>query len=357
MNKYSNIFHDISILNIRKIDETYPCKEIKYRDLSNSYSFLKFNNAYSEITERNVIEHPTSLEKEIFGQPVDLLQKLNTKEVSGNLHLDADAIFRKGISRDYKKDMAPILKLKERVYEQLMREYEEVRHGEKGEITILPISFYCQSRTAQLGDIVNAVKIMNKAFNLAISKLSQRAMWRRVITCKRVTMLDENFNPFIHVLFYIRDGAVSERFVAEIMAVWASKIPAEYEIRIALYSFNFEFLCSLWRYFSSEEGIEVSGKAYPHELVLRKTIFFGDVLMPFPNVRLRDYDKHEPFRELSRLMNRERKTDARERYQRIPKAEPRKEYSKLKESVINHKAYFLRIAKKANKINFTRIIG
>lgn len=357
MNNHSNIFHDISILNIRKIDETYPCKEINYSNLSKSYSFLTFNNAYSGMTELDVIKHTAPLEKEISGQPVDLLKKLNAKEENGNLYSDADTIFRKGISRDYKKDMLPMLRLKERVYEQLMQEYEEVRSSEKGEITILPVSFYCQSSTTQLGDIVNTVKIMNKAFNLAISKLSQRAMWRRVITCKRVTMLDEDFNPFIHVLFYIRDGAVSERFVGEIMAVWASKISAEHEIRIGLYSFNFEFLCSLWRYFSSSESIEVSDKAYPHELALRKTIFFGDVLMPFPNVRLRDYDKYEPFRELSRLMNRERKTDARERYQRTPKAEPRKEYSKLKESAINHKEYFLRIAKKANKINFTRILG
>lgn len=357
MNEHSNLFHEISILNIRKIDETYPCKEIAYRDLSNSYSFLIFDNAYSGVMELDVTKHTTPLKKEISGQPVDLLQKLNKKEATISSHSDADAIFRKGISRGYKKDMAPILKMKERAYEQLMQEYEEVRRGEKGEITILPVSFYCHSRTAQLGDIVNTVKIMNKAFNSAISKLSQRAMWRRVISCKRVTMLDENFNPFIHVLFYIRDGAVSERFVGEIMAVWASKIPAEHEIRIGLYSFSFEFLRSLWRYFSSSESIEVSDKAYPHELVLRKTIFFGDVLMPFPNVRLPDYDKHEPFRELSRLMNRERKTDARERHQRIPKAEPRKEYSKLRESAINHKAYFLRIAKKVNKINFTRIIG
>lgn len=357
MKNKSNIFHDISILNIRKVDETYPCREINYSDLSNCYSFLKFDNAHSGMSEQDVIKQPMPQVKEISGQPVDLLQALNDKEEMGSIHVDNNATFRKGISRDYKKSMLPMLRLKERVYEHLIQEYEEVRRSEKGEITIIPVSFYCQPKTTQLGDIVKAVRIMNQAFNLAISKLSQRAMWKRVITCKRMTMLDENFNPFIHVLFYIRDGAVSERFIGEIMAVWSSKIPAEHEIRIGLYSFNFEFLCSLWRYFSSNESIEVSDKAYPHELVIRKTIFFGDVLMPFPNVHLRDYDKLEPFRELSRLMNRESRIDSREGSRITPKAGMYKKYSKIKESSIYHKEYFLRIAKKSNSINFTRIIG
>lgn len=353
MNNYSNIFHDISILNIRKIDETYPGKEINYNNLSNSYSFLRFNNAHSWTTGQDIIKQPIPLEKKISGEPVDLLRELNEEDISNNPHTDKNIIFRKEISRAYKRDMLPMLSLKNRVYEKLMQEYEEVRRSEKGGITVIPVSFYCQADSVQLGDILNTIKTMNGAFNSAINKLSQRAMWKRVITCKRVTMIDEKFNPFIHVLFYIRDGSVSENFVGEIMAVWASKIPAKHTIRIGLYSFNFEFLCSLWRYFSSNKSIEISDKAFPHELVLGKTIFFGDVLMPFPNVRLRNYDKDEPFKELSHLMKRERRNDD----QRTPKAEPRKEYRKLKESAVYHKEYFLQIAKKANGINFTRIIG
>ena len=357
MNRNSNIFQDISILNIRKIDETYPCKEINYRDLSNSYSFLCFDKASSSVSERDVTARRILSKNEISGQPVDLLRILSERGTNIDMHSDGTNIFYKGVEVSFKREMLPILNLKERVYEQLVQKYEEIKADEKGEITILPISFYCQSASTELGDIVTAFSIMNRAFNLTMSKLNQRTMGRRIISYKRLSMLNENFEPFIHVLFYIRDGGVSESFVAEILAVWASKIPADNVIRIILHSFNFEFLCSLWQYFLSRESESISKKASPHELTLSKTVFFGDILMPFPNVRLSEYNEYEPFYKLYKLIRDNKKNKSGKRSFNVSEIAPPETHSKIKNSSVRHKEYFLRIAKKMNKINFIRIIS
>ena len=191
-----------------------------------------------------------------------------------------------------------------------------------------------------------------------MSKIKHRTMYSRIAGHVRLGMLDENFEPFAHVLFFIQDGAVSHDFIREIIEVWYSFIPEDIECLVGVSGFDFNFLLNFQR--------EVINKQKSSPTPGGITFFISDILNPFPDVTAIRYNNREPCALFSRLVKRTEREDNINRTHRrrladreteISATKKKSGYDKLKNTPAIHREYFLRIAKKINKIPFMRTIN
>lgn len=361
-----NDFYEVNFLRLREIDATYPSEPIRYADLADIYSFISFKDAECE----KIPPYEASTKKRktqvTDGYACNLLLDIlkyehslrpgSSRSLAGThkylkLHYEA--------TPEYKEELKKNLIHKEDVLLKIQTEYNKIKNKTSGKITIIPISFHLNRKTnGKLEHIIDDLTMINMAFASMMSKIKHRTMYSRIAGHIRLGMLDEKFKPFAHVLFFIQGGAVSHDFIREIIEVWYSFIPEGIECRAGISGFDFDFLLDFQREVINEQ----KSSSTPEGI----TFFISDILNPFPDVTANGYDNRKPCELFSRLVRRTEREDNINRTHRRRLADREKEisatkkksgYDKLKNTPAIHREYFLRIAKKVNKIPFMRTIN
>ncbi|HEE0106805.1 hypothetical protein HV170_03130 [Citrobacter freundii] len=361
-----NDFYEVNFLKLREIDATYPSEPIRYADLADIYSFINFNDAECEKIPPDEISTKKRKTQVTDGYACNLLSDIlkyenslrpgSSRSLAGThkyLKLHCEAI------PEYKEELKKNLIHKEDVLLKIQAEYDKIKNKVSGKITIIPISFHLNEKTdGLLQHITGDLTIINMAFSSMMSKIKHRTMYSRIAGHVRLGMLDENFEPFTHVLFFIQDGAVSHNFIRELIEVWYSFIPEDIECLVGVSGFDFNFLLNFQREVINEQ----KSSSTPGGI----TFFISDILNPFPDVTATGYNNHEPCTLFSRLVRRTEREDNINRPHRrrladreaeISATKKKSGYDKLKNTPAIHRDYFLRIAKKVNKIPFMRTIN
>ncbi|EEV6194372.1 hypothetical protein DFX99_16760 [Escherichia coli] len=361
-----NDFYEVNFLKLREIDATYPSEPIRYADLADIYSFINFKDAECEKIPPDEISTKKRKTQVTDGYACNLLSDILKYENSlrpGShrslavtnkyLKLHCEAI------PEYKEELKKNLIHKEDVLLKIQTEHDKIKNKVSGKITIIPISFHLNRKTnGTLEYIIDDLTMINMAFASTMSKIKHRTMYSRIAGHVRLGMLDENFEPFAHVLFFIQHGTVSHDFIREIIEVWYSFIPEDIECLVGVSGFDFNFLLNFQREVINEQ----KNSSTPGGI----TFFISDILNPFPDVTAKGYRNNEPCTLFSSLVRRTEMEDNRnknpnrrvaDREAEIATTKKKSGYDKLKNTPSIHREYFLRIAKKVNKIPFMRTIN
>lgn len=361
-----NDFYEVNFLRLREIDATYPSEPIRYVDLADIYSFISFKDAECEKIPPDKLSTKKRKTQVTDGYACNLLSDIlkyeNSLRPSSSRSLAGTHKYLKlhcEATPEYKEELKKNLIHKEDVLLKIQNEYDTIKNKASGKISIIPISFHLNDETGGfLQHITDDLTMINMAFASMMSKIKHRTMYSRIAGHVRLGMLDENFEPFAHVLFFIQGGAVSHDFIREIIEVWYSFIPEDIECRAGISGFDFNFLLNFQR--------EVINKQKSSPTPGGITFFISDILNPFPDVTAPGYRRHEPCTLFSRLLRRTEREDNINRTHRrrladreteISATKKKSGYNKLKNTSAIHREYFLRIAKKVNKIPFMRTIN
>ncbi|GKX55241.1 hypothetical protein SOASR030_13530 [Leminorella grimontii] len=365
-----NDFFEVNFMKLREKDNSYPSAEIRYKDLSNIYSFITFNNI-KKTKETSLNENSSnypSIGYDIQGKAHNLLidvlesEKNKIPRHKTNRITDSDEGITLGskVDTEYRKSLKDSLDHKESMFNKLLEKYSDIKKEVKGRITLIPVSFYINEDTnGELEYIIDNLTVINQAFNLMINKIKHRIMYKRIAGYTRISMIDETFTPYVHVLFFIQDGVINNDFIKKIVLEWCSFIPANRNCRVGIYSFDFNFLLSLYSELTDRQGNTYIAKNHAGRGIEKTAdLFVNDILNPFPNTKGQFYDSREPFSLPASLIRAKRRSEEQnETEESSAKTKNQSIYNKIKNTPTEHKEYLLRIAKKINKIPFMHTIS
>lgn len=360
-----NDFYEVNFLKLREIDATYPSEPIRYADLADIYSFISFKDAECEklppdksATEKRKMRVTDGYACNLLSGILKYERSLSPgKSVSGT-DAKRSTTLRHEANSEYKEALKKSLIHKESALLKIQNKYNEIKKS-SGKITIIPISFHLNRNTnGILKHIIDDLTMINMAFASMMSKIKHRTMYSRIAGYVRLGMLDEEFRPFTHVLFFIQGGAISHEFIRNIIGVWHSFIPEGIKCRVGVSGFDFDFLLDFQR--------EVINKQNDSAAQNGIHLFISDILTPFPDVTARGYQDNKPCTLFSGLIRKTEREDNKnknpnrriaEREAEIATAKKKSGYGKLKNTPSIHREYFLKVAKKINKIPFMRTIN
>lgn len=353
--KKLNDFHELNFLKLRARDSTYPGKPIKYKDLSNIYSFIDFSNqecitdsaSGSEQFAYNVLESVLKHEETLSPTKRTIAQD------------GKSTILKSAAKPEHKVTLLKILNHKESVLKKILGAYRNFPQ-KTGDIKLVAVSFYLDGTTnGNLEYIKEDLSIINNAFASMINKIKQRVLYERIAGYIRLSMVNEQYIPYVHALFFIKDGAINHNVIKDIVDIWASFTEGNIYCRAEISAFDYDFLLAFQYEIIDKQNQQISNENSPSNKTKSKIEYYlSDVLHPFP-------DAKDPYRNLSifssQISGIRRGDESHRKYKstqvleqedadETKRIQKKLGYKKLVDKASFHMDYFVRIAKKINII-------
>ncbi|HCB3267928.1 TPA: hypothetical protein MYU63_004139 [Citrobacter amalonaticus] len=357
--KKLNNFHELNFLKLRARDATYPSPGIRYGNLSDIYSFIDFP----------ALKHnePSSEGKNIDSNKIainileDMLEHQHalSKKAPAIIDNKKYTILSNEIRPEHKASLLKILNHKEIVLKKIQAFYSNLPQ-KPGEIKIVAISLYpTYSSDGRLDYITEDLTVINTAFAKMINKIKQRVIYKRIAGYIRLSMINEEFTPYVHVIFFIKDGAINHNVIKDIVDIWASFTPDDFNCLAEISAFDSDFLLAFQYDVIDKQNPQRSDSRFHTTKNKREVEYYlTDVLHPFPDVNtpyrnrgafssqfsgVRRGDESKKKYKSSSVIEQEKSDNIRENQKTLG-------YNKLEDKASCHLDYFLRVVKKVNII-------
>lgn len=236
-----------------------------YGEIADNYTLVQFVNSSLDTASNPKDYEPHNLLKDLYQDDLKKHQderKTVNNDYQARPSREGNAVARRKtalngywgytfshpLSSDNRKALKALLEPKKKIYSDLQAHYDDMvkkAKNQKKKIRLLPLSIYLEGETFshdELGHsafdrLKNHAELMNKQLPQVINKLSHRAAYGLFLGYSKLTMLtDENFKPFIHIIFYLSEGDISTWYAHDIGKTWHEVSGANVEIHY--YSFT-----------------------------------------------------------------------------------------------------------------------
>lgn len=357
--KKLNNFHEINFLKLRARDATYPSPGIRYENLTDFYSFIDFS--VIECDASSPEGKKSDSDKIAFNILEDMLehQYALSKKAPAIIDNKRYTILTSEIRPEHKVSLLKILNHKETVLKKIQATYSNLPQ-KPGDIKIIAISLYpTYSSNGRFDYITEDLTVINKAFAAMINKIKQRVIYKRIAGYIRLSMINEKFTPYVHVIFFIKDGAINHNVIKDIVDIWASFTPDDFNCLAEISAFDSDFLLAFQYDFIDKQNPQGSDSRLHTAKNKREVEYYlADVLRPFPDVNtpnrnrgafssqfsgVRRSDESKKKYKSSSVIEQEKSDNIRENQKKLG-------YNKLGDKASCHLDYFLRVVKKVNII-------
>jgi len=276
--------------------------EVIYGEIADSYTLIQFTPkpVQGDSNRQSLLYEPHNLWKTLLHedqkkQREKSLMEENGKRFSVNqtsISGPSALLDRKGywphkfeysLSQEGRRALKVLLRDKKKIYSNLQSQYDTMvrkARDQKKKVILFPVSIFLDREEFALdrheGSIYEGIKkqadLLNKQLPEVIKKLRHRAAYGIFLGYSKLIMLtDENFEPFLHIIFYLSEGDLSTWYAQDIASTWHKL--SHKTVEIHYYSFAGE-LPDPPRYDASGEKT-ASKKHYGHSIV------YKDVRTPF----------------------------------------------------------------------------
>jgi hypothetical protein len=227
--------------------------KVIYGEIADSYTLIQFNldRVPGDSNMQSSLYKPHNLWKTLLRDDQKKmreaerdLEKKNYRGFSVNNRSTSDQTpmldkksywsheFKYSLSPERRQDLRALLKDKNKIYSGLQSHYETMTlkaKGMKKKVILFPISIFLDHETFALElregstyeNIIKQANLLNKLLPEVIKKLRHRSAYCLFLGYSKLTMLtDKNFEPFIHIIFYLSEGDLSTWYAHDIARTW-----------------------------------------------------------------------------------------------------------------------------------------
>ncbi|MFS7380700.1 hypothetical protein AB6870_01250 [Rahnella inusitata] len=225
--------------------------EVIYGEIADSYTLIQFTPkpVLGDNNRQSLLYEPHNLWKTLLHEDQKkkrekFLMEENGKRFSVNqrsttgpsLLLDKKGYwphkFEYSLSQEGRRALKVLLRDKKKIYSSLQSHYDTMvlkARDKKKKVILFPVSIFLDREAFALdrqeGSIYEGIKkqadLLNKQLPEVIKKLRHRAAYGIFLGYSKLFLLtDENFEPFLHIIFYLSEGDLSTWYAQDIASTW-----------------------------------------------------------------------------------------------------------------------------------------